>query len=245
MSLGSDQMVYSASGQGQESHYVTYLAIRNKETGKTRLVETNSLVLKPVVTPPAARNPTLKQEDGVELTAEEKRNEKWEASKHLIKAFGQQKGSRFYEQQDRMRIEADQVDDKAAKAAASVDLGRLEAAPVGGREVEGLLPPRDDKATRPQEVYSLAGMLSDREREVLREAARVLLVEHSSLEALQALHKEKQLSGLGVALLGEALGQEGEQGDQVGLGSDGPADCSQLYCNDIHVLYPTVFYLTT
>merc|ERR1712179_852130 len=48
-----------------------------------------------------SKNPLLLQENTEAKTLAEK----MEQSKHLIKSFGQAKGQRFYDQQDRMRVD--------------------------------------------------------------------------------------------------------------------------------------------
>ena len=77
-------------------------------TSFIRLIETNSVVLRPDVTYPPTTNPTLLAEvlfsmcsffginmpfqvPGKDITYVQR----MEASKHLIKSFGQQKGSRY------------------------------------------------------------------------------------------------------------------------------------------------------
>lgn len=77
------------TGRG-EKYYKTFLAIRNKKTGKTRLTEVNETVLTPVIEYPKSHNPVLLQEVQEDKTLEEKR----EASKHLVQSFGQSKGAR-------------------------------------------------------------------------------------------------------------------------------------------------------
>ena len=73
-----------------EKYYKTFLAIRNKKTGKTRLTEVNETVLAPVIEYPKSHNPVLLQEVQVDKTLEEKRGD----SKHLVQSFGQSKGAR-------------------------------------------------------------------------------------------------------------------------------------------------------
>ena len=77
------------SSRGQQ-YYTTFLAIRNKITGKTRLTEVNETVLAPVIEYPKSHNPVLLQEVQEDKTLEEKRG----ASKHLVQSFGQAKGAR-------------------------------------------------------------------------------------------------------------------------------------------------------
>ena len=80
----------SVQGRSGEKYYTTFLAIRNKKTGKTRLTEVNETVLAPVVEYPQSHNPVLLQEVQDNKTLEEKRGD----SKHLVQSFGQSKGQR-------------------------------------------------------------------------------------------------------------------------------------------------------
>ena len=65
---------------------------------------------------------------------------------YLIKSFGQSKGIRFYDQQDRMKVDSTQVEDKVMKAAGVVAEEQIQAAPKV-QEVE-IIPKRDEAATR-------------------------------------------------------------------------------------------------
>ena len=80
-----------SSKPASQKYFNTFLAIRNKKTGKTRLVEANEVVLTAVVRNPPTTNPLLLQQTPTEKTPE-KRVEK---SKHLIKSFGQSKGTKY------------------------------------------------------------------------------------------------------------------------------------------------------
>ena len=91
---------------------------------------------------PKSTNPVLLQDSGEKKSVEEK----IEASKYLIKSFGQSKGIRFYDQQDRMKVDSTQVEDKVMKAAGVVAEEQIQAAPKV-QEVE-IIPKRDEAATR-------------------------------------------------------------------------------------------------
>ena len=80
-----------SSKPASQKYFNTFLAIRNKKTGKTRLVEANEVVLTAVVRNPETTNPLLLQQTPTEKTPE-KRVEK---SKHLIQSFGQSKGTKY------------------------------------------------------------------------------------------------------------------------------------------------------
>ena len=91
LQLETETMKYrSVPASLGEKYFTTFLAIRNKTTGKTRLTEVNETVLAPVITYPESHNPVLLQEVQEDKTLEEKRG----ASKHLVQSFGQAKGAR-------------------------------------------------------------------------------------------------------------------------------------------------------
>jgi len=171
-------------------------------------------VLRPNVTYPPTTNPTLLAEGpGKDITYVQR----MEASKHLIKSFGQQKGSRFYEQQERMRIESSQADMRASKAAMGADLdigGEVAAAPINK---ESLVPMRNLDATSAEDVYKVEQILTERERVALSEAAGQMLESHDTIEKLKEEQKNRQLSGMGVALLDKALKAAHKDLGQVGL----------------------------
>jgi len=214
VTVDSGSVSYHSQKQENTSGMTTYLGIRDKVTGKTRLIETNSVVLRADVTYPPTTNPTLLAEGpGKDITYVQR----MEASKHLIKSFGQQKGSRFYEQQERMRIESSQADMRASKAAMGADLdvtAEVTGAPINK---ESLLPMRNLDATSPEDVYKVEEILTERERTALSEAAGQMLESHDTLEKLKEEQKNRQLSGMGVALLDKALKATHKDLGHVGL----------------------------
>ena len=114
-----------ALSQTEDPFYTTFVAIRNKTTGKTRLIEANEVVLVPEVTHPRSvltifchtpfrRIPAHNDFAGYVMTVvthcprstnpvllqednQQKKTleEKIESSKHLINSFGQSKGIRY------------------------------------------------------------------------------------------------------------------------------------------------------
>ena len=94
LELQTDAMKYrnvKPSGEPRPKYFTTFLAIRDKNTGKTRLVEANETVLAPVIEYPKSTNPILLQEPQTNKTLAEKMQD----SKNLIKSFGQSKGARL------------------------------------------------------------------------------------------------------------------------------------------------------
>ena len=196
----------------RDKFYTTFIAIRNKVTGKTRLVEANEVVLKPEVVYPKSTNPILLQD-----SAHENKSlaEKIEASKHLIKSFGQAKGQRFYDQQERMKVESTQVEDKVLKAAGVVAEDKLEAAPKV--EEVTIIPKRNNEAKRTDQVYKVEDQLTQTELKQLRDKAEVTLQDWSTEEDVKKAQKERMLSPLGVELFLKFLNSSGELGDKVAL----------------------------
>jgi len=143
--------------------------------------------------------------------------QRMEASKHLIKSFGQQKGSRFYEQQERMRIDSSQADERASKAAMAADLNITGETPVAPVIKESLLPMRNLDATQPGDVYKVEEILTEREIAALSESASQMLESHDTLEKLKEEQKNRQLSSMGVTLLDRALKANHKDLGHVGL----------------------------
>jgi len=188
----------SYSGTSSSPNMTTYLAVRDRATGKTRLVEASSVSLAPGVAPPPPSNPML-----LEKVEEEKTwKERLAASKHLIKSFGQAKGGRFYEQQERMRIEEGQAQERVSLAATREDTTKQATGEDDKEQEASLAPPRHPEATRPEDVYRVEELLTKGELADLAEAASTLL--EGGEGELAALAKAKQLSKLGLALLSKA-----------------------------------------
>ena len=118
----------------------------------------------PKIIYPSTKNPLLLQENVEAKTFAEK----MEASKHPIKSFGQAKGQQFYDQQDRMRVDTSQVEEKVMEAAGAVSEDRLTAVPEA--ESVQIVPKRNDGAGRNEQVYLLEDMLIKVELKHLVEA---------------------------------------------------------------------------
>jgi len=202
MELTTPHMTYTSVGKEGPIYHNTFIAIRNKKTGKTRLIEANETVLAASVEAPQTTNPLLLREPEKEQTKEERR----EAGKHLIKAFGQAKGQRFYEQQDRMKVEGGQLEEKISRAAEQVSEDKLSAgAPVAD---VAITPPCNRAAGRKEDVYRLSDLLTQHEISDLADAAETVLNQYNTLEALTNGVKSKQFSKFGVELLKKYLNTE-------------------------------------
>ena len=211
MRLETDLLTYSATGILSNTYYETFVAVRNKASGKTRLFHSNEMELAPVVNYPQTTNPLLLQEHIEEKTSAEKLAE----SKSLIKSFGQSKGQRFYDQQEKMKIDSSQTEDKIMKAAGSIAGEALEEAPKAA-EIR-LIPKRNDQARRTDGVYVLEEILSKSEIDQLRKAGENLLQDLNSLTELKKAQEKRDLSPLGVFLLNKCLNSENNLGNRVAI----------------------------
>jgi len=210
--VSTDHMTYTNSNTSlTNKYYNTFVALRDKSTGKTRLIQANETVLSPKVNYPSSKNPLLLQENTEAKTFAEK----MEQSKHLIKSFGQAKGQRFYDQQDRMRVDTSQVEEKVLKAAGGVSEGKLEAVPEA-EEVQ-IIPTRNGGAGRKEQVYLIEDMLSKVELKHLVEAGENVMQNFKTLEELKECQKGRQLSALGVEFLNKCNNMEGDVGNRAAI----------------------------
>eukprot|EP00092_Neocalanus_flemingeri_P002032 GFUD01002169.1.p1 GENE.GFUD01002169.1~~GFUD01002169.1.p1 ORF type:complete len:409 (-),score=108.62 GFUD01002169.1:45-1271(-) len=210
--ISTDHMTYiSGTNSTTNQYYNTFVALRDKTTGKTRLLQANETILSPKINYPTTKNPLLLQEKVETKTFAEK----MEASKHLIKSFGQAKGQRFYDQQDRMRVDDTQVEEKVLKAAGAVTEDRLVAAPEA--ETVQMVPTRNNEAGRRDQVYLLEDILNKAELKHLTEAGESVLQDFKTLADLKEAQKNRELSALGVELLNKCINMEGEVGNLAAI----------------------------
>jgi len=195
-----------------------FLAIRNKKTNKTRLVEVNNVTLGAITSPPSSTNHVLallKQEDNKsdannnapDIKAK-KKEEQYAKNKSLIQEFGQTKGKRMYSQNDRMQVNPEVLQDKLSKAAMSVEepsfndsislenlLTKKKNSASLEMELATLIPPCNRNATEVELVYSLEnGILNQREIAQLQSAATSLAEEYNSEELIREGIRKKVFS---------------------------------------------------
>ena len=134
----------------------TFLAVRNKRTQRIRLIEANTVTLGATVTPPPSSNPILieqelkQKEDSILITNKEPNDQDTETkvsekkrlavNKNLVCEFGQKRGKRIYEQNDRMQVDSDILNDKLSQAAMTVEHSSLETFSTA-RSTSELTPP--------------------------------------------------------------------------------------------------------
>ena len=76
---------------------------------------------------------------------------------------------------------------------------------------------RNLDASTPKDVYKVEEILTERERTALSEAAGQMLESHDTIEKLKEEQKNRQLSGMGVALMDKALKATNKDLGHVGL----------------------------
>ena len=228
----ADELVYSSNAPSvkqinrEPQYQKTFVAIRNKKTNKIKLIEVNDITLGAVIKPPPSSNPILIEEemkrndallgnnDALDDPDSEKKKiekDRMATNKNLVREFGQKKGKRIYEQNDRMQIDSDILNDKLSRAAMTVNQSSLETSSLSTTSdpVE-LTPPCNRNATRVEQVYTLEnGILNEGEIAKLLSAATSLAEEYSTIDQIKngmqkSLNGNKQFS----ELFGKILMQE-------------------------------------
>jgi len=210
LALSNGKMTYSTEAgsvegrSGENPYQKTLLAIRNKKTGKVKLVETNTVLLGPMVAPPPTTNDVLireqlKADEEVREKSEvEKKEQRTTMNKHLVGLFGQTKGKRAYEQADRMAVESSRLAQKLSQAAAGVTEEAV-ALPTdlnSAADADHLIPKCNKAANVVEEVYKLTDMITPDEMESLEECAVGLMEEYTSVEKIDAAVQSKTFSRL-------------------------------------------------
>ena len=216
--LQVDGLVYSSNAPSVKQinrahpYQKTFLAVRNKKTNRIRLIEANNITLGAVITPPPSSNPILIEEEmkrnnellGQNQTlddpdSEKKKSEKNKLAmnKNLVREFGQKKGKRIYEQNDRMQIDSEILNDKLSRAAMTVDQSSLETSVSTNSNPIELTPPCNRDAIYVEQVYTLEnGILNETEVTKLQSAATSLVEEYSTMDKIRYGIQNKQFSEL-------------------------------------------------
>jgi len=204
LTLKTPHLPFVNTDDKQDTYYTTYLAIRDKHTGKSRLIETVNVLMAPKVEAPASTNPLLLKKVAETISSEER----FESNKLLIKAFGQRKGQRYYENKEALRVDEEDAEAKVLKAAGAVDAKSLSTL-VTKTELD-IIPARDPNAGRADMIYRTEHILSEREVSDLVEACTAVLEQYNSPAALEKGIADRTFSPLGVYFLKKLLDQEGD-----------------------------------
>ncbi|XP_034251286.1 DNA-directed RNA polymerase I subunit RPA49-like [Thrips palmi] len=127
----------------------TFLAIRNKRTNKMRIYEASSVMMSPTVA-----------SNFVDLFDQQ---DPKTANYKLSHAFGSKKNKRIAEQKARMTVNIDNVKEKLSATAHDVTINEDTLAPVEDDSFLNMLPPCNQEAATPADVYPISGILSKKE----------------------------------------------------------------------------------
>jgi len=231
--LQVDEIVYSSNAPSVKQinrpnpYQKTFLAIRNKKTKRIRLVEANTITLGAKVTAPPSTNSLLLEEEmkrndeeiGENATTPDSEKKKAEnrltMNKNLVREFGQKKGKRIYEQNDRMQIDPEILNDKLSRAAMAVEGSSLDTLNVSANNnpIE-LTPPCNRNATQREFVYCLEnGILNQNELAKLTQAATSLAEEYNTVDQIKNGTQNKEFS----EFFGKILERERKNVDSTNL----------------------------
>ena len=188
-------------------YQTTFLAIRNKKTKRIKLIEANTITLGAKITPPPTSNSVLIEEEMKRNDEELNKNEtndeakiqsenRLAMNKKLVGEFGQKKGKRMYEQNDRMKVNPEMLNDKLSDAAMKVDESSLETLNTTKNDNPvTLTPPCNRNATQKELVYTLEnGILNQDELTKLRSAAAAVVQEYSTVAKVKNGTQTKKFS---------------------------------------------------
>jgi len=190
ITASTDRLTYSSlapsvKGQQPKPYMKTYLALRNKETNEVKMVEANVAVLGAIVEEQKSTNPLLAEENAQETRQKMK--------SHLVSKFGQAKGKRVYEQKERSKVDDEDIEEKVAKAAESVDAEALETEAT--QEVAICLTPKMNReASIPSEVFDVDEFLSKDEIKQMAEKLIALAGECTDKKTTEWVLKRKRFS---------------------------------------------------
>ena len=185
----------------------TFLAVRNKKTKRIKLIEANTITLGAKTKPPPTSNSVLIEEEMKRNEEEMRKKEgldedklksenRLAMNKKLVGEFGQKKGKRMYEQNDRMKVDSELLNDKLNHAAMTVDDSSLETLNTSKNDSPATLtPPCNRDATFKEQVYTLEnGILNQDEQSKLRTAAAALLEQYSTVSQIKTGIQNKKFS---------------------------------------------------
>merc|ERR1719309_176753 len=203
--LDTAHISYTSPELKVDPFYTTYIAIREKSTGKTRLIETVRACLRPKVDYPNSTNPLLMNDDSTEPSG----SDRFSINKQLIKAFGQRKGQRYYENKDNLQVDEEDTNMRMKQAASGVDATSLEsrAADTGEQTSLSIIPDRDENAGRADLIYRIEHLLTGKEIEDLKNACSTILEDYNTEKALDDAQDKRVFSPLGGFFLKKLLHQ--------------------------------------
>jgi len=205
MELKTSNLSYVTSEHCKDPYFDHYIAIRDKETGKTRLIEAVHMTLKPKVTPPKSRNPLLMEDEGEEVTPKVRDSR----NKRLVTNFGMKKGVAYFKSKENQVVSQDETESRLMMAASEVNIEDLSSAADKEEsesiKITDLIPKRDDNAALVVDVYKIHNLLTAEELEDGSNACTNILNEYNSPEAIDGGMTKRIFSPIGAHFLKKLL----------------------------------------
>eukprot|EP00088_Acartia_fossae_P005645 TRINITY_DN1254_c0_g1_i10.p1 TRINITY_DN1254_c0_g1~~TRINITY_DN1254_c0_g1_i10.p1 ORF type:complete len:412 (-),score=76.42 TRINITY_DN1254_c0_g1_i10:72-1307(-) len=210
MELKTSNLAYETSEDRKEEYFDYYIAIRDKATGKTRLVEALNMVLKPKVTPPASKNPVLLAAAEAGETDADSKEAKTETNKLLIKKFGQKKGQNYYANKEKLAVDENDTQERVKMAVGEVDEQDIVTVKpeAGASMAASLIPPRDETAQKPSDIYRVEHLLTEREVEDCVAAFENFKETYNTPELIDEGVKNKLIQPIGGYFLKQLISKE-------------------------------------
>lgn len=203
LELQTPNLSYVTADHSEDQYFDTYIAIRDKASGKTRLVEAINMSLKPKVIPPRSSNPVLLAEDkneGEESTEpyspEEQATRNLAKKKALTLQFGQKSKQSHLSKMDREIVDAADTEERVKKALGDVKEMDI-MSPQVTEEVVDLIPPRDELAPNPSDIYRIEHVLTEKEIVDLTASCLGILNTYDTSESIDKAVDQKILQPIG------------------------------------------------
>lgn len=148
LSMSNGQMVYKGYRPDQtKEHTYTMLAMRNKTTGKVKLIQAERWLLGPVLDKEANTDDVLDKDRIIHLNA-------------LNKQFGSKKAKRRTEQYEKMQVNAEDVKEDLEKSVANINVKEADLTLQNIEDpLEIHIPPCNRDASCVEQVYSVYDIL--------------------------------------------------------------------------------------
>lgn len=150
-----DDMFYMGNTVTEPKDQNVFIAIRNKLTSKTKLVQVSKVSLSPAIEFPKSTNPDLLDDEN----SEKKTNS--DLRKEFVHKFGMLKGQRLYDQAERLTVKSETLQANITDAAQNSSVTASDLLPKIEISYDYLLPPRNTSAAVASEVYQLKDIIAE------------------------------------------------------------------------------------
>lgn len=165
----NQEMFYMGSTVSESKDQNVFIAIRNKATSKTKLVQVSKVSLSPVVEFPKSTNPDLREEENSEKKTYN------ELRKEFVHKFGMLKGQRLYDQAERLTVKSETLQANIDDAAQNSSVTANDLIPKIEISYDYLLPPRNTSAAVASDVYQLKDIITEEDSASLSPLANYCL----------------------------------------------------------------------